>query len=186
MDQGFQAGENVVTINSCTSTDSIFSVGAKEPEVILERIARRLVDIQLWLFFLRFLNKASLRPQVLMSPSLAEALAQGGYDKTKIKHYWYEKARFPARRWEDLKWRDYESLKSIVESGTLPSLYAESDDPERLLPIVQEPEDFMITVSGDPDRDNAFICGQNGFIGYPVSKKIHLPDRWTELLRKGA
>ncbi len=29
-DQGFKAGDNVVTLNSCTSTDSIFSVGADE------------------------------------------------------------------------------------------------------------------------------------------------------------
>jgi len=183
VDQGFQAGDNVVTINSCTSADSIFSVGATDPELILERFARRLVDIQLWLFFLRCVDKDSLRPQVLMSPCLAEALAKGGYDKPKIKQYWYEHARFPARRWEELQIKDFESIKNMVASGKLPALYAESDDPERLLPIVQRPEDFMITVSGDPDRDNAFICAQNGFIGYPVSKKISLPARWCDLLK---
>lgn len=28
---------------------------------------------------------------------------------------------------------------------------------------------------------NWFICAQNGFIGYPVSKKIELPAKWEEL-----
>ena len=57
-------------------------------------------------------------------------------------------------------------------------------DPNRLVPIVWSPADFMITVSGDPGRDNCFICAQNGFIGYPASKKIELPANWEELLKE--
>ncbi len=55
-------------------------------------------------------------------------------------------------------------------------------DPDRLVPLVWTPEDFMITVSGDPGRDNCFLCAQNGFIGYPVTKKINLPANWKSLL----
>jgi len=139
------------------------------------------VDIHMWLFFLNILNRNTLRPQVLMSPCLAEGLAKGGYDKARIKQYWFEQARFPARRWEELQLKGMESIYGNVAANKLPAMYGESNDPERLLPIVQRPEDFMITVSGDPDRDNAFICGQNGFIGYPVSKKIQLPAKWAEL-----
>ncbi|MFH1650861.1 MAG: UGSC family (seleno)protein [Chloroflexota bacterium] len=181
VDQGFKAGENVVTINSCTSTDSIFSVGAEDPEMILRRTSRRLVDIHMWLFALTYLGPG-LRPQVLLSPCLAEALAKGGYTKEKIREYWYEHARFPARRWEEL--RVDRNLCAGVEAGKLPALYCQSSDPERMLPIVEKAEDFMITVSGDPDRDNAFLCGQNGFIGYPVSKKIALPKNWAALLKE--
>ena len=42
----------------------------------------------------------------------------------------------------------------------------------------------MITVSGDPDRYNCFTFAQNGFIGYPASKKIELPANWEELLKQ--
>ena len=69
-----------------------------------------------------------------------------------------------------------------VQQGKLPEQYCESKDPERLVRLVQSPDDFIITVSGDPDRDNCFISGQNGFIGYPVSKRIELPSDWKELL----
>lgn len=35
-------------------------------------------------------------------------------------------------------------------------------------------------------RDNCYIIGQNGFIGYPVSREIELPPTWKELLRQSA
>lgn len=41
-----------------------------------------------------------------------------------------------------------------------------------------------VSHSNDPDRDNCFICAQNGQIGYPVSRKIQLPANWEERLRE--
>ncbi|MFC1989986.1 UGSC family (seleno)protein, partial [Chloroflexota bacterium] len=181
VDQGFKAGDNVITISSCTSTDSIFSAGAATAEEILGKLATRTVDIQLWLFRLSF-NGPSIRPQILMSPCVAEAIAKGGYSKEKVRQYFYEHARFPATRFEQLY--GGESLCEAVAQGRLPKQYCESTNPDRLVPIVWSPDDFMITVSGDPGRDNCFICGQNGFIGYPVSKKIELPANWKELLKE--
>jgi len=181
VDQGFKAGDNLVTLNSCTSTDSLLSVGSADPELMLLRISRRLVDIHLWLFLLAILG-CGLRPQVILSPSIVEALARAGYDKEKIRRYWYEHARFPAKRYEELNIEGFGPLCENVAAGKLPKLYCQSTDPERMVPIVEKPEDFMITVSGDPDKDNGFICGQNGFIGYPVSKRIELPANWDKLL----
>jgi len=181
VDQGFKAGDNVVTINSCTSTDSIFSAGASTAEKILNKLAARIVDIQLYLFSLNFLGGISVRPQLLLSPCVAEVIAKGGYSKDRVRQYFYEHATFPAKRFEQLH---LGTLCKAVEQGRLPKQYCESTDPNRLVPIVSSPDDFMITVSGDPDRDNCFICAQNGFIGYPVSKKIELPANWKELLKQ--
>ncbi|MFC1915557.1 UGSC family (seleno)protein [Chloroflexota bacterium] len=182
VDQGFKVGDNVITINSCTSTDSVFSVGAGEAtkETILDKLAARIVDIHLVLLNLDFLGP-SIRPQILISPCIAEVLSKGGYTKNKIKQYLYKKAIFPAKRFELLR-SQQPTLCEGVKKGDLPKQYCESEDPDRLIPIVWSPDDFMITVSGDPDRDNCFICGQNGFIGYPVSKKVELPVNWKELL----
>ena len=38
VDQGFQAGDNVVTVASCTSTDSIFAIGEEKAEKIQQII----------------------------------------------------------------------------------------------------------------------------------------------------
>ena len=39
-----------------------------------------------------------------------------------------------------------------------------------------KPEDYMIAVSGDPLRNNAYVFAQNGFLGYPTGKKIKRLD----------
>ncbi|MBI2859441.1 MAG: hypothetical protein HYX90_10220 [Chloroflexi bacterium] len=183
VDQGFKAGDNVITIATITSTDSVFSAGAgATPELILDKLATRIVDTSFWLFTLSF-HGPSIRPQVLISPCVAEALAKGGYSKDRVKQYLYEHALFPAGKFERLR-PDLGKLCDAVKKGVLPGQYCQSDDPDRLVPIVWSPEDFMITVSGDPGRDNCFICGQNGFIGYPTSKLIRLPARWGQLLRQ--
>ncbi|MFC2051162.1 hypothetical protein ACFLT4_00320, partial [Chloroflexota bacterium] len=100
----------------------------------------------------------------------------------KMRQYFYEHAKFPARRHELL--HPDRMLCDAVAQGMLPKRYCESTDPDRLVPIVWSPDDFMLTVSGDPGRDNCFICCQNGYIGYPVSRKIGLPANWAELLKE--
>ena len=53
---------------------------------------------------------------------------------------------------------------------------------ERTTCIVGRAEDFMLAVSGDPLRTNAYTFVHNGILGYPVCKQIHLPAQWRELL----
>jgi hypothetical protein len=50
------------------------------------------------------------------------------------------------------------------------------------VPIVWKAEDFMIAVGGDPLRNNAYVFAHNGFLGYPVGKKIDLPQDWNRKL----
>ncbi len=183
VDQGFNSGDNVVTVNSCTSTDSVFSAGDSSTEAILNKLAARLVDIQLYLFVLDYMGPG-VRPQIIMSPSVAGAIAKSGYSKEAMKRYLYEHARFPAKRFEHLL-PSFGPLCKAVEEGRLPGLYCESNNPDRLVSIVWSPGDIMLTIIGDPGRDNCFICAQNGFIGYPVSRKIELPRNWKEQTKHG-
>jgi hypothetical protein len=180
-DQGYAKGDNVVTITSCTSTDSVFSIGYDKPERILDIIAKRVVDNQLYLFAIVNYMGPSPKPQIVLSPALARSLARGGYSKEKTRLYLYEHTKFPAHRFEDLR-PNFMSLCEAVKEEKLPDCYCESEAPERLVPLVWTPEDLMISVSGDPDRDNCFLCAQNGFIGYPVSKCIDLPENWNTMI----
>jgi hypothetical protein len=50
------------------------------------------------------------------------------------------------------------------------------------VPIVVSPADFMVLVSGDPGRTNAYAFAQNGYLGFPVAKKVELPADWEALL----
>ena len=72
----------------------------------------------------------------------------------------------------------HRSLNELAALGKAPEVFAESDDPDRLVPIVCEPDDFMIAVAGDPLRTNAYVFSHNGILGFPVSREIELPADW--------
>lgn len=66
----------------------------------------------------------------------------------------------------------------------MPAHFFESPDPERMVPIVWHAKDFMVCVSGDPLRNNAYVFSHNAFMGYPTGKKVQLPKDWDTLLEE--
>jgi len=108
---------------------------------------------------------------------IAEVIAKGGYSKAGFRQYFFVHTKFQVSRFESL-WPANGSISKAVEEGRLPKFYYESDDPNRLVPIVASPEDFIIIVSVDPGAGNCFLGSQNGKTGYPVSKKIELTANW--------
>ncbi len=76
------------------------------------------------------------------------------------------------------------TLSGLVKAGLIPPVFAESEDPERLVPIVCRAEDLMVAVSGDPLRTNAYAFAHNGILGFPTTKPIRLPAEWPRLLRE--
>jgi len=132
----------------------------------------------------------SQRPLLILSPILAETLAKGGLDKAQLKERLFELARVPAGKLERYvgEWTNLmpgrPTLTGLVKAGLIPTVFAESDDPERLVPIVCRAEDLMIAVSGDPLRTNAYAFAHNGILGYPTTKPIRLPAEWPLLLRE--
>jgi hypothetical protein len=129
-----------------------------------------------------------VRPILILSPILAQTIARAGWSKDDVKDYLFEHARLPAWKVEAYTetWTDHPigSLKDQVHLGRIPQAFHESDDPNRLVPIVFAPDDFRILVSGDPLRTNAYTFSHNGFLGFPVARKIHLPEDWQERLKR--
>jgi hypothetical protein len=123
----------------------------------------------------------SLRPLLILTPILAEALARAGLSKADVKRELFHRARLPARQVERYvgEWTNivpgFPRLVDLVRRGTLSAVFGESNDPDRLVPIVSRAEDLMIAVSGDPLRTNACVFVSNGMHGYPTTKRIRLP-----------
>ena len=187
VDMGFAAGDDVVTVSRMTGGNVIASVAGSTPEAILANVAYSLVRQMTWqLTFLMGSAYGTLRPLVLLTPILAQTIAKAGWSKRDVKQYLFDHARTPA--WElERNLRDWMNkptwnLAEEAEAGRIPRLFHESDDPDRLVPQVFKPEDFMVVVTGDPMRTNAYVFAQNGRLGFPVGKKIHLPRNWNELL----
>lgn len=191
VDMGFAAGDDTVTISRMTGGGVIVSVTGSTAEEIMTYIADGVGKETGWevVFTVGGLTYGTLRPTLVLSPILAETVARAGWSKDDVKRYLYDHARMPAWRVEAFteKWTDFPivSLKHQVNLGKLPKAFAESDDPHRLVPIVFGPDDFMVLVSGDPLRTNAYTFAHNGYLGFPTAKKIQLPKSWKERLSQG-
>ncbi|HSB41994.1 MAG TPA: UGSC family (seleno)protein [Methylomirabilota bacterium] len=189
-DEGAAPGANAVTISRYTGGGVVASVFGTAPAQMLPYLADALVGKVGWeLLFTVGMGAGSQRPLLILSPILAETLARGGLDKAALKRQLFELARVPAARLERYvgEWTNLmpgrPSLAELVKAGQIPALFAESEDPGRLVPIVCRPEDFMVAVSGDPLRTNAYAFAHNGILGYPTTKPIRLPADWPHLLR---
>jgi len=190
--EGFQQGDNVVTVARYTGGGGVLpAVFGNTAEDILPYLADGLARYTGW--ELVFTSGSSgtpgyactQRPHLIISPCIAEVIARSGYSKEDVKRYLYEHARIPAWKFEQIeRWRNLrETLCELVEVGLIPRQCCESTDPNRMVPIVCSPDDLLVTVSGDPLRNNSYVLISNGKLGYTTSKKITLPANWEQLLR---
>jgi len=190
VDMGFAAGDNTVTITRLTGGGVLPSVTGSTPEAMMPYLADGVAKQTGWeiAFTVGGLSVGTLRPILILSPILAETIARAGWSKDDVKRYLYDHARMEAWRVEAFteKWVDFRigSLQRQVNLGRLPKAFHESDDPNRKVPIVVAPDDFIVLVSGDPLRTNAYSFTHNGHLGFPTAKQIRLPQDWAQRIGK--
>jgi hypothetical protein len=184
VEMGFAAGDNTVTVSRYSGGNVIASISGATPQAILDNVAYSLVRQTSWqLTFTLGSAYGTLRPLVLLSPILAETIAKAGWGKRDVKQYLFDHARVPA--WElERNLRDWMNkpiwnLAEEARAGRIPEVFHASDDPNRLVPHVFKPDDYMIVVTGDPLRTNAYVFAHNGRLGYPVARKVELPKDWS-------
>ena len=187
VDMGFNAGSNTVTIARYTGGNHLSSASGSTPDQLLPFLADGMVRQISWQFcFTVGGTRGTLRPLILLSPILAETISNGGWSKQDFKRAIFQQARLPAWQFERIL-RDWTlkprwSLKEEVNLGYLPAVFYESDDPNRLVPLVWEAEDYMVVVTGDLMRNSDYIFAHQGRVGYPTCKEITLPSDWDEML----
>jgi hypothetical protein len=179
IEMGFAAGDNTVTVARYTGGGSLSSVSGSTPEALLPYVADSVQRFNNWqITFTTSHGMGTLRPLVVLSPILARTLAKAGWSKRDVKNYLFEHARRPAwefeRQLRDWNIRGVWNLTEDVKEGRIPQHFLQSEDPNRMVPIVWKPEDYMIAVSGDELRNNAYVFAHNAFLGYPVGKRIRL------------
>jgi hypothetical protein len=189
-ERGVPASESAVTVGRYTTEALIGSAFAADPTRLLGYLADGLVKHIGWEFVFTVSWGGSLRPLLILTPILAEALAHAGFDKAAVKRELHARARVAARQIERYtgEWTNIvpgqPRLVDLVRRGELPAIYGESEDPDRLVPIVARPDDLMIAVSGDPLRTNACTLVSNGMHGYPTTKQVRLPRDWGARLQR--
>jgi hypothetical protein len=177
VDMGFAPTDSTVTISRMTGGNPAVGVTGGTPEEMLPYVAYCLVRQVTWQFGFT-VDQGTLRPVLFFSPVLAETIAAAGWSKRRVKEYLFEHARLSAGEVELMR-RDWKrhpgwSLVDEVNKGEMPHFFAESGDPNRLVPVVWDPEHFVIAVTGDPLRTNAYVFAHNGRLGFPVTKRIEV------------
>ena len=179
-DMGVAENHSAVTIARFTGGGMATSMSGSTPEELLPYLADGLVKQTFWqVMFTVGFGYGQLRPLVMITPIIAEAIAAAGWSKDDVKRFLFEHARMPASAFERIL-RDWMkkpiwNLTEEAANGNVPAEhFAASDDPERLVPIVFRPEDIMVVVTGDPLRTNGYMFGQNGQLGFPVTKRIEI------------
>ena len=177
VDMGFAAGDDTVTISRFTGGNHISSMSGSTPEEMMPYLADAVVRQYSWqIMFTVGQGMGTLRPLILVGPIIARTIAGWGWSKQRLKQYLFDHARIPAREYERIL-RDWTAkptwnLEEEYRLGRIPQVFFESDDPNRMVPLVWEPDDYMIVVTGDPARNSSYVFAHNGVLGYPVTKKI--------------
>lgn len=191
VDMGFAPGENVVTLSRFSGGDTIGNAAGNAAERIMPYVADSVLRANLgWhLTFAAGMVVGTLRPLVVLSPLIASTIAKSGWTKKDVREYLFEHVRLPAHEFEKHLWQfltgsesPTRTLEERVKLGEIPEIFCESSDPNRMVPIVLSPDDFMVGVCGDPGRDNGYAFSDNGFIGAPAARKIDLPSNWNRLV----
>ena len=178
-DFGFGPGDSTVMISRHTGGNHISSVSGSTAVELMPYVCDALVKQYSWqIMFTVGQGMDTLRPQILMSPIIAETIAASGWSKADLRRHLFEHARIPAHQFERIL-RDWTqkpiwNLAEEHRAGRIPRVFHESDDPERMVPLVWKPEDYLVTVTGDLTRNSIYIFAHNGVLGFPVAKRIQL------------
>ncbi|MDY7100654.1 MAG: hypothetical protein S0880_05655 [Actinomycetota bacterium] len=167
-------------MNSGTIIGSVFG---STPDEMVPYLANGLTRVTAWdLTHVHGLGTDQYQPLLVLSPILARTFARHGWSKADLQQALFAHARIPAATFERLigEWTNLTAgrprLSDLAAAGHVPPVFAESDDPERLVPIVGHPERFMIAVAGDPNRTNAYAFSNDGPHGWWTAAPIdHTP-----------
>ncbi len=84
---------------------------------------------------------------IVLGPEHAKEIADDGYSRRDIQEFLFEDARMTMR---DLSDRTYWNFRSWPEEYDI-------DDPDYLVPIVMDPEKFIVLVAGGDGRQSAWL-----------------------------
>jgi hypothetical protein len=184
VDLGFSREDNVVMVQSAVAISAPVYSGGTDPQTLARPLVRYMGGTAgPWNF--TALWYSHWHPLVQMSPAVARGFADLGWGKREIRRHLFENCKMSA--W----WMEHYPLAvagkevplaDVVARGAAPALYAESDDPKRMVPMLLKEEWTSIVVAGDPGRNQSRIYINNQRQGAPVARRIQLPADWRQRL----
>lgn len=184
MSRGFNRSDNVVTVQSVVYETAPMATGGvtavEHLEILAEVIGGNMAP---WTHVA--LNWGKFYPLVVISPGVARFLAKESITKNDVKRYLYDHTKVSVKSMENLAHAGgltSFNVNKLAAEGIAPKAYAESVDPDRLVPVFLRPEWIGVVVSGDSGRSRCRGYVQNHEQGMPVSKKVVLPPDWEQMI----
>ena len=184
-EQGFKPEENVVTITSGRAMSEPFQSTGDRAEQHLDYFTdwvQRMVEPY------EAMRRYKETHVLFVTPVVAKLLAGQGYSKEKVNEYIKDHAKVTASYFElgasrFNNWKPY-SLCDAVKKGELPGAWCESDDPNRMVPLLSPEARIVVFVTGDPTRNRNLLFRENYTQGSLTSKAIKLPVHWDKLMKE--
>ena len=190
VERGFDLNANTVTTGESTVWGQNLIQSTSDPKILMQLIAYDLTKKEQ---FAAGWNGS--RRTILIAPTTAQVLAEGGYTKDSLKTDLANTARTVTYEWAWSKVHgsygaiyppfEQELAKTMAEpraeKGKLPPWFPRFPGWEEIktTPVVASPNDLNILVLGDPSRNKVQILSANGF----NTMEIRLPKNWDELMK---
>ena len=190
VERGFDLNANTVTTGESTVWGQNLIPSTSDPKTLMQLIAYDLTKKEQ---FAAGWNGS--RRTLLITPTTAQVLAEGGYTKDSLKKDLASTARVVTYEWawskvhgsygaiyppfeEELK---NTMAESRAEKGKLPPWFPRFPGWEEIktTPVVANPSDLEILVLGDPSRNKVQALSANGY----NTMEIRLPKNWDDLMK---
>jgi len=174
VDNGFSAEVSTASVLMVTNHSAPIYTAGDSPEAHLDTIARILGNaIGPWAYTSTV--HGGFNPLLFMSPNVARALHEFGFDKDEIRHYLDDHLRIPAGITEGYArqvGRTDFSFAATIEDPQWRRTYVASEDEERLVPMLMNPDWTSIVIGGNPGRNQSRAYVGNLTAGPPVTHVI--------------
>jgi hypothetical protein len=174
VDNGFSADDSTVSLLTIVNHSAVIYTSGETAEDHLRTFARILGNaIGPWAYTATV--HQGFNPLILMSPSVARALADFGYGKKEIRDWlarnmWIEAG--VTEGYAHQVGRTVFSFDSVVTDPEQRKTYVASTDPARRVPMIMNPDWISIVIGGNPSRNQSRGYIGNLTAGPPVTKVI--------------
>jgi len=184
IDLGYGRNDNVVMVQSVVAISAPIYTGGVKPETLALPLLQHMTGTP-GPYNYTAMVYGRWHPLIEMSPSVARTFAEAGWGKAEIRRHLFEHCKADARTLEHHQFHvggQEFSFADLVQRGVAPAVYAESDDPNRKVPVLLREEWTNIVVAGDPARNQSRIYFNNHDQGTPIVRRVQLPTNWRERL----
>jgi hypothetical protein len=173
-DGGFDRNDTVVAVQSVVGISTpIYSAGTTaDPHI--DVLAEHLVGVSAHWAGVAVIP-AAWWPLLALSPDVAAVLARNGVTPRELREGLAQRALAPARLMADYVAHtgvEYFDWRRFAPNLPHPERYLASDDPDRLVPVLLDPDALGIVVTGDPARNQSRIYVNNHMHGARVLVRV--------------